>query len=467
MLNLHADISGLRGAEYNPRRIDPESIATLAESIKTLGLVKPLIVRGDLLVAGHQRTRALRHLGITEAAVYELPKSTTTYDEVRFNPLHNGTDFDGGDEDCRISGDLGAVGFKTVEPARISGNMESRLAVVRAEIADLIVSYGPWGGCVVTQSGEVIHCAQYALAAKLTRTPLTIYVVKDADKSRYKAFLDKKYGVFSYEHLKRQTYIQSLAQMFRLRPNEKGSGLKSTLYETHVLAWLHANPTARSIDFGSGQGDYAKMLRAKGFDIDDVELFRRSKTSRALDMASIDRMISNMAATIMAGERYQATICDSVLNSVDCPQAEGAVMTMLNALTEMGGQVFFSGRAREQVEQALQGKAKRNYVRYVEFLDEEGFSALYREGRWFYQKFHTAEQRAALCARYGLKIISDKRAISASWQMHAVKVAELPVQQVKEAIEYEFDLPVSDTRTLGWQNKVWEAFKGYYEPSSH
>ncbi|EBI7018652.1 nuclease, partial [Salmonella enterica] len=73
MLHLNYDITNLRGAEYNPRFIGDDDLSRLAESVTELGLVKPLIVRGDLLVAGHQRTKALRRLGITHAAVYTLP----------------------------------------------------------------------------------------------------------------------------------------------------------------------------------------------------------------------------------------------------------------------------------------------------------------------------------------------------------------------------------------------------------
>lgn len=52
-LDLTANITGLCGAEYNPRRINEDDLKLLAGSITEL--VKPLIVRGDLLVASHQR----------------------------------------------------------------------------------------------------------------------------------------------------------------------------------------------------------------------------------------------------------------------------------------------------------------------------------------------------------------------------------------------------------------------------
>lgn len=212
MLDLNADITPLYGAKYNPRHIDDKELELLADSIKFLGLVKPLIARGDLLVAGHQRTKALQRLGINTAAVYKLPRETTVYDEIRFNQLHNGTDMDSGDERCRIEGLSGKQGFCVVQAGQISGNMRSRMAYVRREICEMILKFGPWGGCVAIESGEVIHCAQYALASRSVNSPLTVYVIPDEKKPLYERYLKKSYGVFSYEHLQRNTYIQTYAQ---------------------------------------------------------------------------------------------------------------------------------------------------------------------------------------------------------------------------------------------------------------
>lgn len=462
-LNLDFDITHLRGATYNPRKIGEADSLALCESITTLGVVKPIIVRDKLIVAGHQRTKALRKLGINRAPVYELPVNVTTYDEVRFNQLHNGTDMDSGDEQASIAGGFTSLGYQIVEPARIQGNQKAKLAVVRKEIADLIVSYGPWGGCVATQSGEIIHCAQYALAAKLTNTKLTTYVVEDARADEYKARLGKQYGVFSYDHLERRTYIQLLAQMNRLRPNDKGDGLKSTLYETLVLKWLAANPTAEVLDFGAGHGDYARMLRSRGHKVSELELFRRVPGAHALDMVAIRRMVTNMATRIASGRRFDAVVCDSVMNSVDTLDAETSVMTMLNALIPVGGHMFLSGRTRESIDGYLNQTVSRNKVRYVEFLDEHGFTALYRKGQWFYQKFHTRAQAAALCEAHGFRVESfPKSSVSASWQIHAVKTVEMDQVAVMKAVDYEFNLPVSQTQRLEMNTLVKEAFAPYY-----
>lgn len=122
MLSLNHPIAGLKGADYNPRRIDPGAVDRLIESLKVLGVCKPIIVRNNTIVAGHQRTRALRMSGITHAPCYLLNHDTTSYDEVRFNQLHNGTDLDTGDEAVRVPAfGPGTSGFVEIDPDDMPG----------------------------------------------------------------------------------------------------------------------------------------------------------------------------------------------------------------------------------------------------------------------------------------------------------------------------------------------------------
>lgn len=58
MLELDYPIKDLVGANYNPREIDEESLKTLRQSIKTLGIVKPIIVSGNLIVAGPPKDKS-------------------------------------------------------------------------------------------------------------------------------------------------------------------------------------------------------------------------------------------------------------------------------------------------------------------------------------------------------------------------------------------------------------------------
>lgn len=461
MLDLEADISNLRGAEYNPRFIGEADLVALAKSISELGLVKPLIVRGDLLVAGHQRTKALRRLGVNTAAVFRLDRETTVYDEVRFNQLHNGTDLDCGDENAYIEGGFTTPGWHIVPPERVHCNFRGQLAAVRAEIASMVQKYGPWGGVVASMDGKIIHVAQYAIACRLTGQPLTVHVLPDDKLALARDLLNRVYGVFSYDHLQRATYIQTLAQMNRLRDGPSGKQNNSTLYETMAAPYAKTHPKLRWIDFGAGHGDYAAAMRGRGVDLHDVELFRRDR-QLGLDERAVMRMISKMCSDLTEHGPYDATVLDSVMNSVDCLEAEAAVLTICNMLTKKGGTYFVSGRPLEVVAERSKSTRKAAEQRGIEFLDHNGFTALMRSGKWFYQKYHSKEQIPGLLYRFGFQVEKHKHGGS-SWQVQARKIRDLPAEDIRKAIDYEFNLPFGPDKTINRHHDVRAAYEAAYK----
>ena len=140
-LVLDASIAPLKGAEYNPRHIDGEDLEALRESVTELGIVKPIIANGETIVAGHQRTRALRAVGIEEAPVYFIDEDLTTYDEVIFNQLHNGTDSDEMDAECFVEGLESATGWYQADPECVRGNHRAPGAIFRRQMQKLILKY--------------------------------------------------------------------------------------------------------------------------------------------------------------------------------------------------------------------------------------------------------------------------------------------------------------------------------------
>jgi ParB family chromosome partitioning protein len=77
----HLEVDRLQPGKYQPRtKMDQESLAQLSESIKTQGIVQPILVRhvnGEKfeIIAGERRWRAARMAGLTEipALVREIP----------------------------------------------------------------------------------------------------------------------------------------------------------------------------------------------------------------------------------------------------------------------------------------------------------------------------------------------------------------------------------------------------------
>jgi len=64
-------LEDLKEASYNARTIEPDNFKGLVHSLSRFGLVAPIIVnsRTGLIVGGHQRFRALKEMGTTEAQV--------------------------------------------------------------------------------------------------------------------------------------------------------------------------------------------------------------------------------------------------------------------------------------------------------------------------------------------------------------------------------------------------------------
>lgn len=423
MLDLDFDLSKLIPAPYNPRTIDAETSYELDRSIATLGLIKPIIARSDMtIVAGHQRHNSAKHINLQRGPVYVLPPKATKLDEVRFNQLHNGTDLDHGAEHARlINGENFAPGWSNGQVA--AGDYRSSFAPLRGEIAKLISKFGNWGSCVATTRGEIINGAQYALTASLIGSPLTCYIVPAKDEVFARTALNRSYGAFNYDGIERATYMQTLAAMSRNPLRAEGKKNASMLYDRYVIPWLKENPTARILDFGSGRGDYASVLRDRGYRVFDLELFRRTSGNR-IDPVAIKRMIDELCVQLQIGP-FDAIVCDSVLNSCDSKAAEYAVMTTLNAFLKMEGTLFISGRPLAFLETLRNTtKSHNNRARRgVEFPDADGLSGIYREGQWFFQKYHDPDQVLNLSIKNGFQLYPEIKFNLNSWQMVTQKTA--------------------------------------------
>jgi len=68
------EISKINPAPYNPRDITSPALGGLVMSLKTFGMVDPLVVnkRNNVLVGGHQRLKAAEVLGWTTVPVVEV-----------------------------------------------------------------------------------------------------------------------------------------------------------------------------------------------------------------------------------------------------------------------------------------------------------------------------------------------------------------------------------------------------------
>jgi ParB family chromosome partitioning protein len=170
-------------------------------------------------------------------------------------------------------------------------------------------------------------------------------------------------------------------------------------------------------------------------------------------------MLDMLLADIRRNGLFDAVVCDSVLNSVDTAEAENAVVTMLNAFCKMGGAVWVAGRDKEDTLAIYEGTRSAGSAKCrLVFLDGNGFHAQFRDGRWFYQKFHTERDLFELGERCGLARVPFPKRYKMNADtihMHYTKTRVLPWEQVKEAAAFEFNMPVNkEGRRLGRHEDV-------------
>lgn len=458
MFVIDFELSRLRPAPYNPRRIDEDSTESLRGSLRTLGIIKPIIATADgTIVAGHQRSNAARDIGLTTVPAYIL-RTVSIADEIRFNQLHNATDTD---ECGAVSlAPSTSLGWHEAPHTSIAGNPRSRGTVVRAEICKLILAYGAWGGAVASTDGRVVHGAEYALSCMILRIPCRVFYLSDDMAAFATLAFGREYGTFSYENIPKNTYVQTHAQLKRLRGKLKAN--KSAMYENLVLP--NVDKTMRILDFGAGQLDYAKKLRADGYQLTAWEPYPRTGYHANEDLAS--ELFDALELELTSKGRFDVVVLDYVLNSVNSMQAHGDVLASVNALAKPGALIFFSGRRKAFVRLLLGYKkhAGSKNGRRVEFLDENGFSSLYRVGEWFFQKFHEDDEAEKIAHEHFGSEPLRHRTTSAEWQIMCRKTEDNT--EAEDSIVREFSLPLPHGRTLPFADRAVKAWRAAVDKES-
>ena len=426
-------VEGLTPAVYNPRKIAPDVLEALCASIKAIGFAKPIIVNDSgTIIAGHQRTKAAGTLGMKTVPAFQV-KDAPPYDEVMFNQLHNGVDVDEHAGQVRLAPSP-RLGFEIVQPGNIHCPDRMPGAYFRSQICRLVLKYGNWCASIATQSGKVVASRQAAASSKALRQPLRVFRIPDELEATALMYTSRQYGEYSYDHLERSSWVQTLAQPFRLRNED--SPVRSRLYEDLLLKEIDGK--VRVLDFGCGQGDYVDQLTHLGHKMTGVEFFFR--VNQDIDTASVHRMIARFCGGLSEHGLYDMTICDSVLNSVVSLEAQSDVLTCLSAFTKRGGPVFVSSRRHEQIAAAYKSEQYSSSSRTHHFFtDQNGFTANMKAGAWFFQKYHKRDELVALVQKY-VGPVTKVMQNYGYWLIRAARQVELPRADIEAAIAREFNL---------------------------
>lgn len=444
-------IDSITPAPYNPRRIQDGQFDRLKRSLTELGFTVPILVnsKNNIIIAGHQRTKAARAIGMTEVPAIKIDK-VAYGDEIKFNQLHNGVDAQRGFE-CTVDGQgLTAGEFISIDIDRFK--VKNFGAIYVKEICGLLLKYGNVFSCVIC-GGEVVVGVNYIRACQLLGLMPTCYIVDDSKRGPALHYLRADYGEYSYDGIQRNTYVQGLAQLHRSREIKIGrkKANKSSLYENYVIPYINTHKVVRVLDFGCGKAEYINHLKSFIDTAIGVEFYNNN--GHQIDVSAGNRQIDALIKQLSISPIFDVVVCDSVLNSVDSVEAERSVMACLNLFC--GERLFISGRPLCNAKAKLRQEKDKSNKRYITYLDGNNFTGDYRKGNWYFQHYHDKNDVEKLMAESGFEI---KRmtygTYGDSFQVEAVKVSELARQQYIDAIDFEFNLPLPNGKSYNRHNEV-------------
>ncbi len=196
----------------------------------------------------------------------------------------------------------------------------------------MILKYGNVFLTIICKN-EVVFQNEYVYSCKLINCKCNAYICDDSKYNDVKFYFSQSYGEYNYDHIKKNTYVQGLAQLFRTADkNSKKDRKRSLLYEELVYPFLKKHTVKTILDFGCGKGAYINYLKDKGYKTIGVEFYNNNKKS--INVAKGNKQIDNLIAFLKEEKTFDIVICDSVLNSTDSLKAEKSIMDCLNLFSK-------------------------------------------------------------------------------------------------------------------------------------
>ena len=433
---LNYEIENLNPADYNPRKISEEGLEKLKYSINKYGIVKPLILNGknNVLTAGHQRTKASKSLGLKTVPVMLIEKDINNVDEVKFNLFHNSIETNSSIVKIKDIENL-PFGYSVIEKENIDVKKVMNVEVIK-EISKLLTKYKEWGSVIVDENGNVIQNSDYAVATKNLSYSLLVYKMKNEDIEEYLDICNNNdFGKYYYENLGIKPYNQLYCQMNRII----GESNNSTLYTNHILKEISKKD--RLVDFGAGKCTYVNYLKEHGYNSFAYEPHFKNGGKPTINIKEVIKMIMDIEKDVDTNGLYDKVVLDSVINSVTSLDFEDYVLTTCNALLKENGVFYCATRNIAKIENSVKTSKQKSTTnkRFIEFIDENGFSAIYRNGLWTMQHFHTTDSFEKVLKKYfdEVDLVGKK---NGAMQFICKKPKNLTYDHYKKALDIEFNM---------------------------
>lgn len=358
-------VSALRPALYNPREADAERLDLVKLSLRKLGFLLPLVATPDgEILSGHQRHAVAVDIGVSRVPVLrvDVPEARRRGLNILFNRATNDIPLQDTEQDMETAlrgADVRSLADTLPDipldsPAFfpcMAAEMREVLPLARqnvphfvrhaANVGRMLARLGVHLPIVVTPDGSVINgVGRLEAAARKGRKEIAVVTLDTSRAELARAMLNLlsmdfrfsgdsadflRYGAFRRDWLRR-TF---LGRAFVL-PVYRHKRLSDVRLDEKFMAKWKAACGDSVLDFGSGQGDEARMLRDAGIRVTEFEPYPacNNVVNREQGRASAMGFLS----AVRAGTPFSAIFVSSVLNSVPFPEDREHILRIVAAL---------------------------------------------------------------------------------------------------------------------------------------
>lgn len=479
-------ISAIKGAEYNPRAFDHGRFKLIKESLAKLGWLMPAYVSNGVLLSGHQRTRAWKDLGFQEIPVVDVPglsEETMRGLNILFNLATN--DFRRGDLSEQLSAD--APKISRVRHLQYPCMCYSMMDIEECMVKFGAVSYGEADGWQYTKSmltkgviiplvagsdGKLANGAKrlFAMAkAGIKEIPVVIsplpasyiehYLNKvsmDFDvKKTYSAQM--RYGSFRRLRLRRTSLGHGFSAWLRMQEYPRAEMFDHTRPEN--VEKLRKRFGRTFIDFGAGHLHETRMLQEIGLDVVPFEPYHvvdKDRPDRERSRAIALEFLFRLAAR----DTFDSVVISSVFNSVPFMEDRDKILCITAAISD---KVFICTRA-DRDPQFLNTTGRTNFSEsnfgHVQMMANYESNTIMGEiisGAPKAQKFYSLAELKEQVGRFYHNVIG--------WDgggnifVHGSGARKQSEKDLRDAVQFEFNLPYPNDESLGLAKEAVAAFK--------
>lgn len=488
-------------ASYNPRERDRERIELLKLSILKLGFLLPIYANQDKgILSGHQRQQAARELGIKQIPV-EFLNCDDEGKEMMINIAFNkGTnDFSKNaitfevnqelKEQLKEIGDLiNRIPDKKDDemfPCMSSVSVSSDLLKINnrdqfsagamstyGDLYDLTKVIQP---IVITNDYRIVNGIGrffYCLSKGIKSFQCVVISNDEAQLARLMLnkltmdfnVKDKYADILRYNSYRRASGVRNhLGMAYTVGITSKSAKSIDIYNPVDRMKFKHVYGS-RILDFGAGLMEEIEMLKTNGFDAVGFEPFTLKRVDgrpvNDLCLESSRKTAKNLIDEVATGKPFDSIISQTILNSIPFDEDRKKYLLILSFLCDEKTTAFIGTNSVEMV----RIQQTDNVTNSVEF-NRKAFRMEYESGVTLgelkkdpkMQKHFTDQEVYDLCIPYFEAVNFTSKRGTVYCICRGPKL-DFSMEELKEAVDFEFNLPYPDGERLNMHDQAWKVF---------